>query len=169
MSSRAKKDLHKCSGPETKAEECMHALIHTVKIMKRFGESKLAQRPEFKKLSGPRIGLIFMIEKVGAIRMGDLASKLMIAPRTVTDFVDGLERDGFVRRVADPSDRRAMLIELTPETKAQFPDISNMRKRFAEDLFSTLSSKEQDDLIRILDKLRKGPLSELVQTEEISD
>jgi succinate dehydrogenase flavin-adding protein (antitoxin of CptAB toxin-antitoxin module) len=44
-----------------------------------------------------------------------------------------------------------------------------MRKQFAEELFSTLSSKEQDELIRILDKLRQGPLSKLVQTEEISE
>ncbi len=169
MSSRPKKDSNKCAVPESKAESCMHALIHTVKIMKRFGESKLSERPEFKKLSGPRIGLIFMIEKAGCIRMGDLASKLMIAPRTVTDFIDGLERDGFVRRVPDPSDRRAMFIELTPETKANFHRISHMRKQFAEELFSTITSKEQDELVRILDKLRQGPLSKLVPTEELGE
>ncbi len=110
-----------------------------------------------------------MIVKAGSIRMGDLASKLMIAPRTVTDFVDGLERDGFVRRVPDPSDRRAMLIELTPETKGNFHNISDMQKQFAEELFSPLSSKEQDELIRILEKLREGPLSETASKEEISE
>lgn len=166
MSSQSKKDSKKPAVANTKAEDCMNGLVTTVKLMKGYGESKLSENPDFKKLSGPRMGVLFIVQAAGTIRMSDLAGKLMVAPRTVTDIIDGLERDGFLRRVPDPSDRRAMFIELTPEFQGKFHKIADMRKKFSEEVFSVLSSKEQDDLIHLLNKLREGPLSKLLRPGE---
>jgi DNA-binding MarR family transcriptional regulator len=47
--------------------------------------------------------------------MGELAEMLDITPRTVTGLVDNLERDGLVRRVADPEDRRSVYAEITDQ------------------------------------------------------
>jgi DNA-binding MarR family transcriptional regulator len=44
-----------------------------------------------------------------------LAKGLMLSSAGVTSRIDRLERRGFVRRLADPSDRRGVLIELTDE------------------------------------------------------
>src|SRR5438132_11111485 len=49
----------------------------------------------------------------GRFTMGELAETLDITPRTVTGLVDNLERDGLVRRVADPADRRSVYAELS--------------------------------------------------------
>src|SRR6266481_6391309 len=51
----------------------------------------------------------------GRFAMGELAEMLDITPRTVTGLVDNLERDGLVRRVDDPSDRRSVYAELTEQ------------------------------------------------------
>ena len=45
--------------------------------------------------------------------LGALAEGLSVAPRTMTDIVDVLERDGLVKRMADPADRRSVLAEIT--------------------------------------------------------
>jgi DNA-binding MarR family transcriptional regulator len=45
--------------------------------------------------------------------LGALADGLDVTPRTMTDIVDVLERDGFVKRVPDPLDRRSVLAVLT--------------------------------------------------------
>jgi len=45
--------------------------------------------------------------------LGALAGRLSVVPRTMTDVMDVLERDGLVRRVPDPDDRRSTLAELT--------------------------------------------------------
>jgi len=45
--------------------------------------------------------------------LGALAEGLSVAPRTMTDIVDVLERDGLVKRVVDPGDRRSVLAEIT--------------------------------------------------------
>ncbi len=52
-------------------------------------------------------------EPSGRFTMGELAEMLDITPRTVTGLVDNLERDGLVRRVADPADRRSVHAEIT--------------------------------------------------------
>ena len=46
-------------------------------------------------------------------RLGEIAERLDVAPRSVTSKVDQAEADGHVRRIPDPTDRRATLIELT--------------------------------------------------------
>jgi len=45
--------------------------------------------------------------------LGALAEGLNVAPRTMTDIIDVLERDGLVRRVDDRVDRRSVLAEIT--------------------------------------------------------
>lgn len=49
----------------------------------------------------------------GRCTMGELAEMLDVSPRTVTGLVDNLERDGLVRRVDDPEDRRSVYAEVT--------------------------------------------------------
>jgi len=51
----------------------------------------------------------------GRLTMGDLAEMLDVSPRTVTGLVDNLERDGLVRRVDDPDDRRSVYAEVTEQ------------------------------------------------------
>ncbi len=47
--------------------------------------------------------------------MGELAAALQIDPPNATAVVDDLERLGLVRRRPHPSDRRAKLVETTPQ------------------------------------------------------
>jgi DNA-binding MarR family transcriptional regulator len=61
--------------------------------------------------------------------LGQLAESQNLVPRTVTGLVDKLERDGLVRRVPDPSDRRSVRAQLT---KAGVTRIEDMRKDAAE-------------------------------------
>ena len=55
----------------------------------------------------------------GRMTMGDLAETLDVSPRTVTGLVDNLERDGLVKRVDDPGDRRSVHAELTDHGREQ--------------------------------------------------
>jgi DNA-binding MarR family transcriptional regulator len=51
------------------------------------------------------------------MRMGDLASERVCDPSSLTTMALRLETAGLVRRVPDPTDRRARLIVLTPDGK----------------------------------------------------
>lgn len=59
----------------------------------------------------------------GRTTMGELADMLEVSPRTVTGLVDNLERDGLVRRVDDPKDRRSVYAELTEQGRERLKGV----------------------------------------------
>ena len=54
-------------------------------------------------------------QEAGRLTMGELAEMLDVSPRSVTGLVDNLERDGLVKRVDDPADRRSVYAEITEQ------------------------------------------------------
>jgi DNA-binding MarR family transcriptional regulator len=56
-----------------------------------------------------------LIDQAGGMTAGELARAAGLTSGAVTAVVDRLERAGVARRVADPSDRRRVRIEVTPK------------------------------------------------------
>jgi DNA-binding MarR family transcriptional regulator len=100
-----------------------------------------------------RAKLLMYIAGQGPVRSIDLATHFGYAPRTVTEAVDGLERDRLVRRDPDPDDRRAKRISLTDEGIAAAESAERSRRSHVENVFSTLSAEECDEMIRLFGKL----------------
>lgn len=57
-----------------------------------------------------------VLERAGRMTAGELARELRLTSGAVTALIDRLEGAGYLRRVPDPSDRRRVLVELTPLT-----------------------------------------------------
>jgi DNA-binding MarR family transcriptional regulator len=57
--------------------------------------------------------VLWVLQTGGPSTQQAIASALGVSARNVSGLVDALESDGFVRRAAHPSDRRAVLVELT--------------------------------------------------------
>jgi DNA-binding MarR family transcriptional regulator len=65
-------------------------------------------------LSGPKFTVISELKRAGKpLPLSDLASRLSCVKSNMTQLVDRLEADGLVKRVDDPSDRRAVKAALT--------------------------------------------------------
>jgi DNA-binding MarR family transcriptional regulator len=84
------------------------------------------------------------------------ADKLGIAARTVTDLVDGLERQGLLERRPDPSDRRATLLELTPSAHTHFDGVRAIQRELSEEMLAPLDPNERRQLLDFLKRLREG-------------
>lgn len=65
-------------------------------------------------LTTARVHLLWVLQHVGPSTQQSLAQLLAVSPRNITGLVDALETSGHVRRAPHPSDRRAVLVELTP-------------------------------------------------------
>src|SRR5262249_250437 len=100
-------------GPTPTASEVIGTLIATSHRIQRAFNTRLSSQKGVVKLSGPRLRLLLAVEDVGRLRMKDVAEDLGIRARTVTTLVDALEREGLLARLPDPTDRRAILLELT--------------------------------------------------------
>ena len=53
-------------------------------------------------------------------RLTDLAERAMMTKQSVGEVTSDLEQRGYVRRVADPEDGRAKIIELTPKGREAY-------------------------------------------------
>jgi MarR family transcriptional regulator, 2-MHQ and catechol-resistance regulon repressor len=54
----------------------------------------------------------------GGATLNDLAAQLYLDKSTASRVVDALERKGYVTRLTHPDDRRAVLLDVTPEGQA---------------------------------------------------
>ena len=68
-------------------------------------------------ISPPRLSALSVVVFAGPIGIGALAAAEGVAAPTMTRLVDGLERDGLVRRRPDPADARGVLVEPTATGK----------------------------------------------------
>jgi DNA-binding MarR family transcriptional regulator len=57
---------------------------------------------------------LLAFSRKGSLPLSKIGQRLQVHPASVTKTIDRLESDGFVRRVAHPTDRRTTLAEITP-------------------------------------------------------
>ena len=88
--------------------------------------------------------------------MSDISDELGVTRRNVTALVDALEEEGLVRRMPHPSDRRAIIIELTEKGAETTGDAYNGYRTGVAELFASLSEDDQRELIRVLGTLREA-------------
>jgi DNA-binding MarR family transcriptional regulator len=84
---------------------------------------------------------------------GELAEELEISSGAMTSRLDTLERQGYIRRLPDPDDRRGIVVELTPEGKAAWDRTAGVAGRREAFFASALTKDEQRQLNVLLRKL----------------
>lgn len=82
---------------------------------------------------------------------GDLMRESHVTSGAITNRIDRLERRGWVRREGDPSDRRQVLVGLTPDGFAQANHVIALKNRTEERLFGGI---DRSVLQRLNDDLR---------------
>lgn len=87
--------------------------------------------------------------------MGDLAERQTCDPSSVTTMMARLERDGFVRRIPDPLDARARLVQLTPKGKRVREQFLN-RVGDGSDLIDELPDDQRSALASLFARKRSG-------------
>lgn len=69
-------------------------------------------------LTEARVAVLWVLQTAGPSTQQQVAVALGVSARNVSALVDALEGTGHLRRTPHPSDRRAVLLELTPEATA---------------------------------------------------
>jgi DNA-binding MarR family transcriptional regulator len=91
----------------------------------------------------------------GALPLGKVGARLQVHPTSVTNAVDRLQAQGFVRRVPHPSDGRATLAELTDEGREV---ARRATKALNAEVFQDvgLDADELGSLFALLEKVRRA-------------
>ena len=81
----------------------------------------------------------------GPIRAGELAALCGTTPSAMSEVIEALAADGHVRRVDDPTDRRAVRIELTETGSAELQRVGDL---MTAELGKRLEGLSADDKVR---------------------
>lgn len=114
-----------------------------------------ALRPWGLSFSRYEVLVLLHFSREGRLPLGKMGERLMLHQASITNLVDRLEQQGYVRREAHPTDRRMTLAVLTDTARAIIEDataaVTDIRIGVAE-----LSDDDADHLVRILHGLRSG-------------
>lgn len=133
------------SEPTDASMELAELFGHTMRRLHRGTHDALAPFG----LSGSEARLVRLLS-AGPMRMTDIAERLSVVPRTVTDIVDGAEAAGVVVRRADPVDRRSTLVELTEGGRALLQRLELARRDSACSVFEVLTANQRAELLGLM-------------------
>jgi len=97
----------------------------------------------------------------GPLGQRELGRKVLTSPGNMTDMIDKLAARGLVRRTRHKQDRRAVLVELTPEGRALIEPLFTLH---AKDIAAAMSGLSREELRQFSGLLRKLGLAEAAAT-----
>jgi DNA-binding MarR family transcriptional regulator len=103
-----------------------------------------------------RLKLVVLLCENGPTMMSGLRDQMGLTGTAITALVDALEKDGRVIRKKHPTDRRGIIVEATQSTRKLFDSKIDELKDEMADIFAIFNSKEQMDLLSLLERLREA-------------
>ena len=104
-------------------------------------------------LTVSQFGTLEAIYHLGPLNQKTLGEKLLKSGGNITMVIDNLEKCNFVERRQDPSDRRSMIINLTPKGEQFISDFFPEHLDHIRSEFEVLTSEEKKNLAQICKKL----------------
>jgi MarR family transcriptional regulator, 2-MHQ and catechol-resistance regulon repressor len=138
-------------GPE--ADLALNTFVKLVRGYSTITRLEVAHIRNDYGLTGPQFGVLDSLGHLGAMSMCEISRKMLVTGGNITVVVDNLERDGLVKRMPNPQDRRSMTVDLTPRGRKLFDKIFPDHARNMTRMFSVLTEAEQKRLGELMKKL----------------
>lgn len=114
-------------------------------VRKRF-----EQRTSHLGLSTAQWRLLAQLSREPRATQARLADLLDIEPISVSRLIDRMEQGGWVRREADPCDRRARLVAPTDKTKAAYATIKTIADEVYDEALEGIPADRRRELVAML-------------------
>ncbi len=95
-------------------------------------------------------GILCLILDEGPQRLGTIAQTFTLDPSTITRQVQTVVKAGLAEKTVDVSDRRAMLLSLTPEGRSAIEEARAHRRAMLELLMQNWTEDERSEFGRAL-------------------
>jgi len=89
-----------------------------------------------------------------AFPLSQIGDYLVVTRANITGLIDGLAREGLVRRIDHPDDRRMVLAQLTDKGRKFMGWFAPQHHENVKSFMGCLSSTEKRQLVGLLDRLR---------------
>ena len=117
-------------------------------------------RNGLENLAGARGRVIFALWNEDNIPIKNLVEKTSLDKATLTGIIDRLERDGYVKRIPSPGDKRSTLNSRTGKDeifKSKIPEVSDQQNKLFYKGFSVKEIKDFENYLkRILQNCKEA-------------
>ncbi|MGZ5378436.1 MAG: MarR family winged helix-turn-helix transcriptional regulator [Mycobacterium sp.] len=134
------------------AGELQRVLSRVFSILRRSDPSRDAATND---LTLAQLSILLTLLEQGPIRMTELAAHERVRTPTTTVAIRRLEKLGLVKRSRDPSDLRAVLVDITPEGLSQHQEALANRRAFLAKLLEKLGPEDLETLSKALVPLER--------------
>ena len=117
--------------------------------------SRWLRRHELAGLTPTQLSALSTVDRIGPLRLGDLAAAEKIAPSTLTRLVIVLEESGYVERCPVPGDARASTLTITPAGHEVLERIREQSMILLADRLQTLTAEQRVTLAAALPALEQ--------------
>jgi len=149
---------------ESPGHEALMNVLVTASMLEKEGDRVL--RPF--RLTASQFNLLILLKYQsfgGSINQTQLGDMMLVNRSNVTGLVDRTERRGWVRRVADPEDRRVNLIQLTKEGRRVIESAETAYFKRIEEVVAGIGKRENQTLCAILEGIRNAIRSKLEEED----
>lgn len=88
------------------------------------------------------------------LSQADLSRMMLVNRANITSLVDRMEKTGFVKRTADPNDRRYHIVVLTSKGLKKLEEVEPLYSSEVKKVMSPLKEADQKKLISFLESVR---------------
>ena len=135
------------------------ALAHDLRLaVMRFSRRLRSQRVD-SSVTLTHLAALSTLKRHGPMSPGELAAQERVQPPSMTRVVVALEGMGLVTRTPHPTDRRQVVIDLTPAAETLLADEARAREAWLSGQLQQLTVEERTILREaavIMDKLASG-------------
>jgi DNA-binding MarR family transcriptional regulator len=109
-----------------------------------------------ENITVPQLEIIACLDRTKGLSLSEIAERLLVTGGNITGLIDRMERDGYVHRVRDKTDRRVVKALLTEKGFELYKSFYPRYKKIMQRINSGLTEEERKQLQRLLKKLAKG-------------
>jgi MarR family transcriptional regulator for hemolysin len=138
--------------PRSQSREILFAISDVGRLLRTYADQKARRFG----MTRAQWAVLLRLERREGLKQSDLAEELDIQPITLTRLVDRLCDNGLIERRADPNDRRAKRLYLTPAARPLLDRISSEIEELSEKVLAGIKAAEVDMMLGKLGQAREN-------------
>ena len=145
-----------------------HSITKWISILYRYGQSHISrQLSSYNIGSGQYIFLLALYKKDG-ISQEEISDHLKIEKATTAKAIKRLEKEGYIERSIDSSDKRAYKVFLTQKALDIKSVIYNLLKNWSAVLMTDLTENEKETIYLLLEKMAQNAFANFEKKDDLA-
>jgi DNA-binding MarR family transcriptional regulator len=148
-------------GTDGDAIEVVLAMLRSVRVHRTAVQRQLEAMGLEVGMTGARYTLLMTLyfSRENLLAQNEISKELNVSRTNITNLIDGLERDGLVERIPNPTDRRVSYAQLTPQGQDLCVTLMPVMTAVMQDATRGFSGDERALLKELLYRVQRNIVS----------